>query len=76
MALKFATVGEADVQKIWEALPVGATGLTLNVLEPVLPEPVTINVWLRPAAEGVTLTPVSWPDEKDAEVPVIPAVPL
>ena len=29
-----------------------------------------------PTAEGVTVTPVSWPDEKDAEVPVIPAVPL
>lgn len=55
---------------------VNTSGFTLKVAVPVLLDPVTMNVSLLPATAGVTLTPVNWPDENDAEVPVIPAVPL
>ena len=48
----------------------------MKVLVPVLPEPVTTKLRLVPATVGVTLTPVNWPDVKEADVPVIPAVPL
>ena len=51
-------------------------GLTLKMLVPVLPDPVTTKLRLVPATVGVTLTPVNWPDVKEVDVPVIPAVPL
>ena len=47
------------------------------VADPVLPETpsVTVKVRLLPATVGVTLTPVSTPAVKVAEVPVKPPVP-
>ena len=53
-----------------------SAGITRNVLVPVLPDPVTINVMLAPAVAGVTLTLLNTPELNAAEVPVIPAVPL
>ena len=55
---------------------VAMPALTVKVIVPVLPEPVTTNVRLVPAIVGVTLAPVNWPDVNAADVPEIPAVPL
>ena len=68
-----AVCGEemADIPK-WSSAP----ALTVKVLVPVLEDPVTIKVMPVPAVIGVTVTPVSTPEVKAAEVPVMPAVPL
>ena len=51
-------------------------GLTVKVLVPVLPDPVTMKVRVVPARVGVTLTPDNCPALKAGELPVTPAVPL
>ena len=53
-----------------------APGFTLNVLLPVLLEPVTTKVTPVPATVGVTLTLLNTPAVNAADVPVMPAVPL
>src|SRR6202007_3390072 len=54
----------------------GSPGFTLNVLLPVLLEPVTTKVTPVPATVGVTLTLLNTPAVNAADVPVMPAVPL
>ena len=50
--------------------------VVVPVLLPDPAGPVTTNVKLLPATVGVTLTLLNTPDEKVADVPVIPAVPV
>ena len=53
-----------------------APGFTSNVLLPVLVDPVTTKVNPVPDTVGVTLTLLNTPAVKEADVPVMPAVPL
>ena len=51
--------------------------MVVMVAEPVLPEPMSVTVKVRPlpAFVGMTLTPLRTPPVKVAEVPVKPPVP-